>query len=212
MTPRGTLALTLALVAGGCGGTAVVRATGSTRVRAVSADQIQGAYVPAGTEFVVRMNEQVSTQGSRVGQPFSATLQTPLREPGGAVLVPPGATVSGHVAGLQWGRLPVIWLAFESIESPGGSLPLEVAVRGAERITLRGPARVALLPSHDNVGTAIFEPTFGAPYQNTLGEPNGGYGRPPFFGHPLEAVLPPQAWIRLVLTRPLLARGSTVFL
>jgi hypothetical protein len=118
--------------------------------------------------------------------------------------------VTGRVAELDWGRRPLIRLEFSTIESNLGSLPLNVAVQDADRIVYRGEERVALPPVRRNTGTAVFEPTFGRAYQHSLGSPGGGYGVPTYIGHPREALLQTDAWIRLVLTRPLLPPGTTV--
>ena len=53
--------------------------------------------VPAGTNFAVRMNQELSTRSATPGQTFTATLSEPLLADDGTVLVPAGATVRGRV-------------------------------------------------------------------------------------------------------------------
>jgi hypothetical protein len=53
--------------------------------------------VPSGTTFAVRMNQELSTRTSSVGQTFTASLSEPLMGSDGRVLIPAGATVRGRV-------------------------------------------------------------------------------------------------------------------
>jgi len=52
--------------------------------------------VRAGTTLTVRLGETLSSKDSQAGQPFSATLATPV-EVGGKTVIPSGATASGTV-------------------------------------------------------------------------------------------------------------------
>ena len=50
--------------------------------------------LPAGTNFLVRMIDGVDSEVNRVGQTFQASLDEPVRSPGGDVLIPRGADVT----------------------------------------------------------------------------------------------------------------------
>ena len=49
--------------------------------------------LPAGTNFVIRMIDGVDSEVNRVGQTFAASLDEPVRSPGGDTLIPRGADV-----------------------------------------------------------------------------------------------------------------------
>jgi hypothetical protein len=49
--------------------------------------------LPAGTNFVIRMIDGVDSEMNRVGQTFAASLDEPVRSPGGDTLIPRGADV-----------------------------------------------------------------------------------------------------------------------
>jgi hypothetical protein len=53
--------------------------------------------VPAGTNFSVRMDRELSTRTASVGETFTATLSQALLAADGTMLVPAGATVRGRV-------------------------------------------------------------------------------------------------------------------
>jgi hypothetical protein len=67
-----------------------------------------GITLPAGTNFVIRMIDSVDSQTARTGQSFAASLDAPVTDPNGNVLIPRGADVvvklvdakqSGKIAG-----------------------------------------------------------------------------------------------------------------
>jgi len=49
--------------------------------------------LPAGTNFVIRMIDGVDSEVNRVGQTFAASLEEPVRSPGGDTLIPRGADI-----------------------------------------------------------------------------------------------------------------------
>jgi hypothetical protein len=59
-------------------------------------EEAQPIVVPAGTVLTVRLGETLSSKTSEAGQPFSATVATPV-EVGGKTVIPSGATASGTV-------------------------------------------------------------------------------------------------------------------
>ncbi|HKP87661.1 MAG TPA: hypothetical protein VJZ26_16290 [Blastocatellia bacterium] len=74
------------------------------------------AIVPAGTNLRVRLNNDLSSKDSRVGDRFTATVVNPSRYE--------GATVTGHIGSIRKsGRVEgrtTMTLAFDSIEMPEG--------------------------------------------------------------------------------------------
>jgi hypothetical protein len=84
---------------------------------------------PAGTEFAVNLDEQLSTHGSAVGESFSATLSEAILASDGSVLIPAGATVNGRVtesrASSKAGEDAVLRVTFTSISSGGQSYPID---------------------------------------------------------------------------------------
>src|SRR5579863_6061276 len=69
---------------------------------------VLGVTLPAGTNFVIRMIDGVDSQTAHTGQTFAASLDAPVTDPDGNVLIPRGADVvvklvdakqSGKIAG-----------------------------------------------------------------------------------------------------------------
>jgi hypothetical protein len=79
--------------------------------------------VPAGTTMALRMNREISTQNTRAGEAFSATLAEPVVSASGTTLIPAGATVRGQVTEVnvsaRAGQTAHIKLAFNSVSFDG---------------------------------------------------------------------------------------------
>ncbi|MBW3553672.1 MAG: hypothetical protein KY466_09180 [Gemmatimonadetes bacterium] len=92
--------------------------------------------VPTGTTFAIRMNDQLSTETSKAGDAFTATLTDPIVDAAGNVIVPAGATVRGRVTAVaasnRVGQTAAIKLAFEAISFGGESYPLQASVERAD--------------------------------------------------------------------------------
>jgi len=88
--------------------------------------------VPSGTTFAITLNETLSTRENVPGDGFTATLQEPLMDASGNVVVPAGATVRGRVLAVdksdRVGEEGVLHVGFESIAFGGKSYPLEATV------------------------------------------------------------------------------------
>ncbi|MFW6202454.1 MAG: hypothetical protein ACOC8B_07740, partial [Gemmatimonadota bacterium] len=88
--------------------------------------------VPTGTTFAVHLDETLSTETNRVGDPFTATLRDPIVGPNDEVLIPSGATVRGRVTGVEpsgrVGETAILRLAFEAVSFGGRSHPLQATV------------------------------------------------------------------------------------
>jgi carbonic anhydrase/acetyltransferase-like protein (isoleucine patch superfamily) len=87
---------------------------------------------PIGTTMAISLNETISTETSRPGDGFTATLQDAIRDSNGNTLVPAGATVRGRVTQVEKssrvGETAVIKVAFESVSFGGTSYPLDASV------------------------------------------------------------------------------------
>lgn len=88
--------------------------------------------VPIGTSMSLTLNETLSTESNRVGDSFTATLQSPVRDGSGNVLIPAGATVRGRLTGVNKsghvGETGILKLAFEAVSFGGRSYPMDGTV------------------------------------------------------------------------------------
>lgn len=127
----------------------VRRTTDRTPAPAASAPRTVTSSAPAGTTFALTLNQTLSTRTNSVGDGFTATLQEPIMDTDGNVLIPAGATVRGRVTRVQKSgdvtKSGVIGLAFESISYRGRSYPLDATVIEAnpERQTRQTTAQQA---------------------------------------------------------------------
>ena len=82
--------------------------------------------VAPGTRFLIRLNDELGSQGSKAGRPFTARTIEPISSADGTTL-PAGAEVRGHVDKVQAagkaGRARM-WLTFDDIKTPDGWMPL----------------------------------------------------------------------------------------
>jgi hypothetical protein len=116
------------------------------------------AVLPAGTQFTVRVNQELRTDRSRPGDPFTASLMGELVDARGTELVPSGATVRGRVTavsppgpGGEWASLTI---GFEALSFGGASFPLHGLVDqvvgreglAAPRTAAGGPAAGTVIP------------------------------------------------------------------
>jgi hypothetical protein len=88
--------------------------------------------VPVGTNMALTLNETLSTETNRVGDSFTATLQSALTDGSGNVVVPAGATVRGRLTQVDKsghvGETGMIKLAFEAVSFGGNSYPIDATV------------------------------------------------------------------------------------
>jgi len=82
--------------------------------------------VPPGTRFLIRLNDELGSQDSKVGRRFTARTIEPLASANGTT-IPAGSEVRGHVdkveAAGKTGRARM-WLTFDDIQTPDGWMPL----------------------------------------------------------------------------------------
>lgn len=99
---------------------------------APSAPRTVTSTVPSGTTFAITLNETLSTRANSPGDAFTATLQEPIMDASGNVVVPAGATVRGRVTSVdksdRVGETGVLHIGFESIAFGGKSYPLDATV------------------------------------------------------------------------------------
>jgi hypothetical protein len=102
-------------------------------------DAAEGSYVAAGTEIEVQLTTPIGTSFSLPGQPFDARVIGAVHAPGGAVVIPDGASVRGRVVAVGAPPQPSLDLAFERVETRGGPAPLWASVvsRGLDAARLR---------------------------------------------------------------------------
>lgn len=89
--------------------------------------------LPVGTTMAIKLNNTLSTDSSRPGDSFAATVAAPVNDPNGQVVVPVGSTITGTVASVQRsGSLSgssQIQLNFQNLALPDGTrLPLRAEV------------------------------------------------------------------------------------
>ena len=99
---------------------------------APAAPRVVTRSAPSGTTFAVSLNETLSTSKNTAGDGFTATLQEPILDSEGDVLIPAGATVRGRVTRVNKSdnvsETAVLNVAFESIAFGGNSYPLDGTV------------------------------------------------------------------------------------
>jgi hypothetical protein len=86
--------------------------------------------VTPGTRFLIRLDDELSTQDSKTGRRFQARTIEPIVTADGTAL-PAGAEVRGHIdkveAAHKTGRARM-WLTFDDIKTPEGWIPLVAMV------------------------------------------------------------------------------------
>lgn len=125
---------TASLVALGCQRAATVESTGSVTP---SVSVPENAYtIPSGTTLHLKLNEELGTQNSKVGDRFTATVATALRAQNGALVVPEGSTVHGTVTALKESdnatEQAAIRLNFDRITVNGRDYPIDARIERAD--------------------------------------------------------------------------------
>jgi hypothetical protein len=116
-----------------------------------SADLPIEAYaVTPGTKFLVRLEDELDTKGTRENSRFRVRTLEPL-EAGSGIYLAPGAQILGHVSRVEpagiAGRAR-IWLTFDEIRTRFGTLPIvaEVtSVPGDHSVRTGGPHREGVI-------------------------------------------------------------------
>ncbi len=90
------------------------------------------AAVPTGTRFLVRLEDELNTAKVQKNKRFKVHTLEPL-EAGNGITIPTGAEIRGHVGGVEPGGLTGrarLWLTFDEIHAPSGTLPIIAEVAG----------------------------------------------------------------------------------
>ena len=99
---------------------------------AVREAPVNARTLPSGTTIDARLEREIGTKTSRVGDGFTATVDNAVLAQNGATVVPAGAKLYGTVTGLhsseRTGDQAAIRIAFERIEFNGQSHPFEAKV------------------------------------------------------------------------------------
>jgi hypothetical protein len=171
----------------------------------------------AGTTFAISLNETLSTGSNKAGDGFTATLEEPIMDSDGNVVVPAGATVRGRVTRVDHsgnvGETAVMNLAFESISFGGNSYPLEASVIEAnpERRTRQSTGQQAGKVAAGAAAGAILGRVLGKDTKSTLkGAVIGAAaGTAIAMGtSDVDAVLPAGSTMRVKLDAPVTVRRS----
>lgn len=130
--------------------------------------RVATATVPMGTSMSLTLNETLSTESNRVGDTFTATLQSPVRDGSGNVLIPAGATVRGRLTGVNKsghvGETGILKLAFEAVSFGGRSYPMDGTVVRAN------PQRSNRTSASSQVGKAAAGAAAGAILGRVIGK------------------------------------------
>jgi len=86
--------------------------------------------IPEGTQFLIRLNNQLDTRDVKPGKHFKAKLAEDLVAANGAI-IPHGKTLKGHVSSVEPGFHARMLLSFDEIDTGHGSMPLIATVMGA---------------------------------------------------------------------------------
>jgi hypothetical protein len=124
-----SIALTLITIcaAGACSRAPLVGASGDV----APATPVNRNVLPVGTTMTARFDESISTS-NREGDRFTATVTDPVYAQNGAVAVPAGAVLSGHVTGVHSGSVvgdqSVIRLNFDELSMNGRTYPFDGSI------------------------------------------------------------------------------------
>jgi hypothetical protein len=102
---------------------------------------VDARSLPSGTVLQARLDNEIGTKVSKVGDTFSATVETDVVAQNGQVVVPSGAKIYGKVTGLDnsdhAGEPAAIKIDFERLNMRGASYPFEGKVT-ATHLETRG--------------------------------------------------------------------------
>ena len=98
--------------------------------------------IPAGTKFNVKLLNPISTQNSKQGDYFSATLLKDIRTSKN-ILLPAGSMLRGSISGVvpskRFSRGGILYVDFDHVVTPNGrQLPLDLIISGKVNLTLDG--------------------------------------------------------------------------
>ncbi len=159
--------------------------------RGVSAAEHAGPRVEQGTEFFVELVDPIGTQVSQPGDAFVAHTVAPIRMTNGELIVSAGSVVRGHVIRVDREPSPKLEIAFDTIETKWGPVPVRATVLQAE--------------TYATVGSAPPRASYDATLLPPIGPGAAIGGGPPSAGQAPTArvFVPKAAQLRMMLTAPL---------
>lgn len=130
--------LVAGLLLAGCARQARVESAGDV---AISSSPADSRSLPSGTTLDVKLDNEIGTKSSKVGDTFTATVANAVVAQNGTTAVPAGSKVYGKITGLdnseRVGDVAAIRIDFERIEVNGTSHPLYAKVT-ATNLETRG--------------------------------------------------------------------------
>jgi len=109
---------------------------------------IETFAVAPGTKFLVRLEEELGTKGTKENEKFKVKTLEPL-EAGSGSYLPPGAEIRGHISHVEpagvAGRAK-LWLTFDEIHTKFGDLPIV-----AEVVSVPGDHSVKSAPRQEGL-------------------------------------------------------------
>ncbi|HUF31018.1 MAG TPA: YMGG-like glycine zipper-containing protein [Gemmatimonadaceae bacterium] len=132
----GIAALTMAVLAtSACARSATVESTGDV-APLPTATPSTSASLPIGTTMQVRLNNELGTASSKVGDTFTATVVNDVRAGDGTVAVASGSTIRGSVTAVESSSdatdAAVIKLAFTELSMNGRTYPFEARIEATD--------------------------------------------------------------------------------
>jgi hypothetical protein len=142
MRTRFWAVMVTALVVAGCARQTRIESTGDV---AVSSTAANSRALPSGASLDIRLDQEIGTKVSKVGDTFSGTVENTVVAANGETVVPAGSKVYGKVTGLDnsdhAGEPAAIKVDFERIEIRGQSYPLSAKVTATNLQTRGGDTR-----------------------------------------------------------------------
>lgn len=132
----GITALTIAaLASSACVRSATVESTGDV-APLPTATPSTSASLPIGTTMQVRLNNELGTESSKVGDTFTATVINDVRAGDGSIAVASGSTIRGTVTAVDGSDdvtdAAVIKLAFNELSMNGRTYPFEARIEATD--------------------------------------------------------------------------------
>jgi hypothetical protein len=188
---RGAWLLTVVLALGGCVQQAV-KSLGPSNVQRLPRRAAPGVFVQAGTELRATLNDPIGSAISWVGQPFTATIATPVRGSDKRTFIDGGAVLRGKVVSIGREGRRTLTVRLDSVETRHGLAPLIARIVDSGRAAeLEG--RVPFDPPLGYTALSTY------PYSTAYG---WGYR---YAVRSREVVLEAGAQLRIELLRPLIA-------
>lgn len=124
-----------ALATSACARTATVESTGDV-APSPTVTPATSSSLPVGTTMQVRLNNELGTESSKVGDTFTATVLNDVRASDGNIAVPSGSTVRGTVTAVDDSdnatEPAVIKLDFDQITIENENYPFEARIEATE--------------------------------------------------------------------------------